>query len=90
MIREDRKYLLSQQDQLIRQVLNSLSPWRPRSLVEALRRGLVPDRFKAEAREVLEWLELNCPTVAHTALPSRSESNDPSWDNTIRAYEEDR
>jgi hypothetical protein len=64
-------------------------PHRPRSLAEALRRGLVPPRFMPEALAILRAYDAR-PRKPTWALPARSLYNDPGWDNVVRALEEDR
>lgn len=61
---------------------------RPRSLAEALRRGLVPEHYLEEAWAIIS--KYPYPRRPRTALPARSLYNDASWDNVIRALEEDR
>ncbi len=64
---------------------------RPRSVFMALRLGLVPVERMREAYEVLLYLE-DQPKYLHYghADPSSEHNNNGSWDDLIRAYEEDR
>jgi hypothetical protein len=62
---------------------------RPRSLFEAMRRGLIPPQHMAEAKKIMAMMDSR-PRKPKTALPARSAYNDPSWDNVVRALEEDR
>lgn len=60
----------------------------PRSLNEALRRGLVPRALMAQAYRIVDSYPY--PRRPATAIPARSEYNNPGWDDVVRAYEEDR
>jgi hypothetical protein len=73
---------------ILRRLFSSQRKNRPNSLLVALQRGLVPPEFVSEAREILAGYPY--PRTPRTALPARSEYNNPGWDNVVRALEEDR
>lgn len=60
----------------------------PHSLYVALSKNLVPREFVEEAEKLVNSYPY--PRKATTALPARSLYNDHSWDNVVRAAEEDR
>lgn len=61
---------------------------RPHSLFRALQLGLVPGEYLEAAQAIVNGFPY--PRRPSTGIPARSLYNDPSWDNVIRAYEEDR
>lgn len=65
----------------------SVDHHRPRSIAEALRRGLVPPQFMREALEIAAELDRR-PRKPKCALPARSLYNDHSWDNAVRVIED--
>lgn len=62
---------------------------RPRSLCEALRRGLIPKMHLTAAMQILISYT-DRPRKPTWALPARSLYNDPSWDDAVRILERDK
>jgi hypothetical protein len=62
----------------------------PHSVAEALRRQLVPVEFLADAFKVLGQIETDYSPCPHSSIPATRDDVPPSWDNVVRAYEEDR
>lgn len=59
---------------------------RPRSLAEALRRGLVPASLVEEAERIIASYPY--PRKPQTCIPARTPYNDNSFDNVVRCYED--
>jgi hypothetical protein len=62
----------------------------PNSLAEALRRGVVPDEYLAQAMVIVNSYVY--PRRPKTARPDPSwrDNNNPAWDNVVTALDEDR
>ena len=65
---------------------------RPHSIYAALQHGLVPRIFLRQAWDIIANLEQRSPSRPSWAIPDRSwkYNSDPSWDNVVKAAEEDR
>jgi hypothetical protein len=64
-------------------------PARPRSLLMAWQRGLIPDWAWPEAEAIMRELD-DRPRKPRTGPKRRIGDSDPSWDDVIRAMKEDR
>lgn len=77
---------MTAEEAVIDAIFNPRDPTVPHSIAEALRRGLVPREYLKECHKLLASYPY--PRKPQTTLPARSEYNNPSWDNAVRALED--